>query len=218
MLATLAATLILAQQTPAAAVATKAGAPTLVYAGVLEVHIQTFDAKLTFTSTHTSTKKDDGTSFAIAWSKCLLNMGGEERDLPDPDPFTYLLKADGALGNVTGGQPEVPAGVFVPLMHLMAPKEALEVGKSAERTVAKTDDIGAIKVTVKRLDDDKVDGQSLAVYEQTALSDDKALDAVGKFWAKADGTVVKIEQNLKSIKVGDSGETGSGKMTLNLKK
>lgn len=218
MLATLAATVLLSQQAAAAPAKATAAAPT-TYAGSLNLEVQGMEAKLTFTATRTTTKKDEGTNIAIAWSKCLLNMSGQEQDLPDLDAFSYLQKSDGTVSRFSGGIPELPAAPIIMLMHLYSGKEPLASGKSGDYTIAKSDDNPAFKVSVKRLDDDKVDGVAVQVYEQTTKSEgDDSLDATGKFYVTADGALVKVEQAIKSIHVGGGGDSAKGKFTLTLKK
>ena len=218
MLATLTATLLLSQQAVAAVKVDDTKAPA-TYAGALNLEVQGMEAKLTFTAARATTKKDEGTNVSITWTKCLLNLGGQEQDLPDLDAFTYMQKADGTVSGFAGGIPELPAPQVIMLMNLFTGKEPLAAGKSSTFTVAKTDDSPVFKVSVKRLDDDKVDGDAVQVFEQTTKSDgDDSLDVTGKFFVKADGTLVKVEQAIKAIHVGGGGDSAKGKFTLTLKK
>lgn len=218
MLATIAATVLLSQQAAAAPIKTTPSAPT-VYAGSLNLDLEGMEGKLTFTATRSTTKKDDGTSIAVAWSKCQLNISGQEQDLPDLDAFTYLQKADGTVSGFSGGIPELPAAQVILLMHLCTGKEPLASGKSSEFNIAKSDANPAFKVSVKRLDDEKLDGVAVQVYEQTAKSEgDDTLDTTGKFYVTAEGALLKVEQAIKSIHVGDGGGSAKGKFTLTLKK
>ncbi|MBS1709609.1 MAG: hypothetical protein JSS65_12925 [Armatimonadetes bacterium] len=217
ILTTLAATLLLSQQATAAA--KPADSPTLAYTGVLALDINGDSGKLSFTAKRTVTKTNGESAISFKLEESKLEMGGNEQTLPDLDAYVLKTKADGTVSSLSGGIPELPAGSFLMLMHYVGTKEPLAVDGKASVKVAKTDDAPAFNVSVKRLADDKVDGDTLQVFEQSVKSDgDDSLDSVGKFWAKADGTVVKISQEIKSIVVGGGGGSAKGTLTLNLKK